>query len=81
MIKLRNLPTCRLVVVLAGSAFLAHCRRNRLRRSRPRSPPSRVPPPPKDVPDADGFMQRWLILEPIRANGTHRQRRPGGRQK
>jgi len=29
-----------------------------------------VPATPTKTPDADGFIQRWLILEPIRASGV-----------
>jgi hypothetical protein len=35
------------------------------------SPPVTLTPPatPEKAPDADGFIQRWLLLEPIQVNG------------
>lgn len=55
------------LVVLAGSAFLALAVR-----TAPAAPPERFLTPPDSadkLPDANGFLQRWLILEPIRVSG------------
>ena len=38
------------------------------------------PATPTKAPDAEGFIRRWLVLEPIRRQRAHRQRRPGRRQ-
>ena len=35
---------------------------------------------PEKAPDADGFIQRWLLLEPIACQRAHRQRRAGSRE-
>jgi len=34
-------------------------------------PPTTLTPPasPENGPDSDGFIQRWLVLEPIESNG------------
>ena len=39
--------------------------------TRPRPPAATLAQPatPTKAPDADGFLQRWLVLEPIRTNG------------
>ena len=36
---------------------------------RPPAPTLQKPASPAKTPDADGFIQRWLVLEPIRRNG------------
>jgi hypothetical protein len=40
--------------------------------ARPRPPASTLQQPasPSKAPDADGFIQRWLVLEPIRRTGS-----------
>jgi hypothetical protein len=56
------------LVVLAGSAFLAMAATaGCATRSHVSSPT--CPASAKEALNADGFIQRWLILEPIRANG------------
>ena len=67
MITLRNLCMPALVV-LAGSMFLA------MAVGQSQTTPSLAPflarpASAARVPDANGFMQRWLILEPIPVNG------------
>lgn len=37
--------------------------------ARPPAPTLTLPSSPTKAPDADGFIQRWLVLEPIRRNG------------
>ncbi len=65
MITLRKLLMSALVLV-AGTAILAIAAENMVRRPAP----SLVRPDSVEkAPDADGFMQRWLILEPIGARG------------
>ena len=56
------------VGILAGWCGLAAVR---AQTSAARGPaPSLVPPAtPVKAPDSDGFLRRWLILEPIRVNG------------
>lgn len=66
MITLRNIRQPALVV-LAGSAFLAMAAAGCAVHSV--KPVSTHPVSAKEVPPAAGFMQRWLILEPIGANG------------
>jgi hypothetical protein len=67
MIMLRNIRMPALVV-LAGSAFLAMAAAAGCAARRPVSSPTRSVFAGK-APSADGFVQRWLILEPIRVNG------------
>jgi hypothetical protein len=67
MITLRNMCMPALVV-LAGSTFLA------MAVAQSKTTPSLAPflarpASAARVPDANGFMQRWLILEPIPVNG------------
>ncbi len=67
MITLRNLCMSALVV-LTGSTFLA------MAVAQSKTAPSLAPFLARPVtvsraPDANGFMQRWLILEPITVNG------------
>ena len=67
MITLRNMCMPALVV-LAGSTFLA------MAVGQSQTTPSLAPflarpASAARVPDANGFMQRWLILEPIPVNG------------
>ena len=48
------------------------CRRVPAPRTAPRAPPAPTlarPKTPTKAPDADGFIQRWLVLEPIRVTG------------
>jgi hypothetical protein len=56
------------VAILAGTigASLAHAQSTTAR-----APASTLvrPTSPTKAPNADGFLQRWLILEPIRVNG------------
>jgi hypothetical protein len=67
MITLRNICTPALVV-LAGSTFLAMAA---AQGSATRGPAPFLARPASAVraPDANGFMQRWLILEPIPISG------------
>jgi hypothetical protein len=63
MISLRKYHTPALAVV-AGSALLA------MAAAAPVSWPTLTKPSsPEKAPDADGFIQRWLLLEPIPSNG------------
>jgi hypothetical protein len=67
MMTLRSIRVPALIV-LAGSAFLgiavtAGCA------VRGPTPSLRRPLSAEEAPHADGFMRRWLILEPIGANG------------
>jgi hypothetical protein len=65
MITLRNALVSALLLV-AGSAILALAAENPARRPAPSlSRPDSV----EQAPDTNGFIQRWLILEPIGANG------------
>jgi hypothetical protein len=65
MITPRNLLISALVLV-AGSAILALAADNPARRP---APSLSRPDSAEQALDADGFIQRWIILEPIRANG------------
>ena len=65
MITLRNIRVSALVI-LAGSAFLAAASGNA---ARDMAPYLTRPTSAERSPDANGFIQRWLILEPIPANG------------
>jgi hypothetical protein len=56
------------LVVLAGSAFLAMTVAAGCATRSPVSSPTR-PARAEGVPNAGGFLQRWLILEPIRVSG------------
>ena len=65
MFTLRN-PFLSAFALVGGLALLAIAADDTARR--PASSLTR-PASAEKAPDADGFMQRWLILEPIRANG------------
>ena len=65
MITIRNLILSALAVA-AGSVCLIMAAETTPRRPAPSLTP---PASPEKPPDADGFIQRWVILEPIRANG------------
>ena len=54
------------LVLVAGSAILAFAAENT---ARPPAPSLTRPDSAEKVPNAAGFIQRWLILEPISANG------------
>ncbi|MCL5282922.1 MAG: acetylxylan esterase [Planctomycetes bacterium] len=56
-----------ILVVLAGSAFLAMAVAGCAARSPVSSPTCSISA--GKAPGADGFVRRWLILEPIRVNG------------
>jgi len=62
MITLRNIPVLT-ITFLAASAFLAGAAE--LDFSRLPTPTLAHPASSEKLPDADGFLQRWLILEPI----------------
>jgi hypothetical protein len=68
MTTLRNIPRIPALVFLAGSAFLAMsfaagCAARSPAPSRARTTST------EEASDADGFIRRWLVLEPIPANG------------
>jgi hypothetical protein len=67
MVALRNL----LVSVLAGFAAAAPVMTAAAPAQAARGPAPTLTPPAsaEKAPDANGFMQRWLILEPIRVSG------------
>jgi len=67
MIKLRHL----LLLASAVLAILAFLAIDTASGDAPRGPaPSLTSPAsPERAPDADGFIRRWLLLEPISANG------------
>jgi hypothetical protein len=54
------------LAVLAGSALLAMA----AEQGRGPAPTLTTPASPDRAPEADGFIQRWLLLEPIPANGV-----------
>jgi hypothetical protein len=55
-----------MLVLISCSAILATAAESTARRAAPSLMPANSA---EKVPDAAGFMQRWLILEPIAANG------------
>jgi hypothetical protein len=65
MFTLRN-PFRSAFALVGGLALLALAADDTARRP---APSFTRPASAEKAPDADGFMQRWLILEPIRANG------------
>jgi hypothetical protein len=65
MFTLRN-PFLFALALVGGLALLAIAADDTVRRP---APSLTRPASAEKAPDADGFMQRWLILEPIRANG------------
>ncbi|MGA2864715.1 MAG: acetylxylan esterase [Verrucomicrobiota bacterium] len=67
MITLRNIPLSALAV-LAGSALFATAAAPDDAARGP-APSLARPASAEKAPDADGFMQRWLILEPIPVSG------------
>lgn len=65
-------PVLALVVLAAAMAFAAAPGERGAdvgTAARGPAPTLARPATPTKAPDADGFIQRWLILEPIRANG------------
>lgn len=64
MITFRNLLIT--LVLVAGSAILATPAEDT---ARPPAPSLTRPDSVEKAPDAEGFIQRWLILEPIGVNG------------
>ncbi|MEO8483921.1 MAG: acetylxylan esterase [Acidobacteriota bacterium] len=77
MKKLLNafVPTLGALVVLAGSATTAGqqppptVRTGEPAAPRPAAPSLARPASPTKAPDAAGFLQRWLVLEPIKVPG------------
>jgi hypothetical protein len=65
MMAFRNLVVTALMLVAAWP-FLGIAAENK---ARPAAPSLVRPDSPEKAPDADGFIQRWLILEPIGARG------------
>ncbi len=57
------LPSLVIVCVLAGAIILGVAHAQGL------APSLARPTSPAKAPNADGFLQRWLLLEPIRVNG------------
>lgn len=57
-----------LIVVVDGSVYVADAR---AQSAPPRSPATSLarPTTPVKAPHAEGFLQRWIILEPIRVSG------------
>ena len=55
-----------LLAVLAGSALLAMA----AGQGRGPAPTLTAPASPAKAPEADGFIRRWLLLEPLPANGV-----------
>lgn len=68
MITLRNIQKIPALVILAGLAFLAMSVIAGCAGHDPESSLTRFDSAEKAL-DADGFVQRWVILEPIRTNG------------
>ncbi len=68
MITLRNslLPG---IVVISSSAFFATAAAPASGTARPPAPSLARPVSAEKSPDAEGFLQRWLILEPIPVSG------------
>jgi len=65
MISVRPLPIS-LLLLVAGAAFIVNAAENASRRPAPSLAP---PDLAEKTPGTNGFIQRWLILEPIAANG------------
>lgn len=60
----RSIFVVAMALVLTAAAFAIAAQKSS---DGPRLPSSLAhPDSPKKAPDADGFMQRWLIVEPIR---------------
>jgi hypothetical protein len=57
------------VLLIAGAVMPAGARQQPAAPPRPPAPSLTRPASPVKAPDADGFLQRWLILEPIRVPG------------
>jgi hypothetical protein len=68
MITLRNTQKIPALIILAGLAFLAMSAVAGCAGHGPEPSLTRTAST-KKAPNADGFMQHWLILEPIGANG------------
>jgi len=72
-IKLKTFLSVVISVILAGSGLQACAASGHKTGSTPQSDNTRSSMPPyftpatksKKTPDADGFIQRWLLLEPI----------------
>ncbi|MHC1769252.1 MAG: acetylxylan esterase [Verrucomicrobiia bacterium] len=56
----------KLLLVLSGSALLTTAADDTVRRP---APSLTRPDSAEKAPNTDGFIQRWIVLEPIRANG------------
>jgi hypothetical protein len=65
MVTLRHLLSA--LVLVAGAALVAIAAS--AGQGRGPAPTLRAPATPTKAPGADGFIQRWLLLEPIPANG------------
>lgn len=65
MITMRNVRRFLLSAVLVPAFLIA------AQNEAPRAPAATLarPDSPSKAPNADGFIQRWLLLEPIRTNG------------
>ena len=61
------LPSLVIVSVLAGVVVAAHAQSAAAARGP--APSLARPTPPAKAPNADGFLQRWLLLEPIAVSG------------
>ena len=68
MKKLRNI-LIRTFVILTVSAFLVIIALPGITTAGSQIPTLGLQTSPRNVPNADGFIQRWLILEPISASG------------
>ena len=55
------------LTVIAATALMAFAAENTVR---PPAPSLARPATAEKAPDADGFIQRWIILEPIRSNAA-----------
>lgn len=60
-------PALAVVVVLTGSMFIRGAAQETA--ARPQAPTLVRPKTPTRAVDAAGFLQRWLVLEPIRVSG------------
>ncbi len=65
--RLRNIPMAALVIATGSALFAIAAEPGNPARSP--APTLTRPTSAEKPPDPDGFLQRWLILEPLRANG------------